>query len=245
MIAISKHVATPAANGLKSDVFIREGGLYVTNIVAKEDIFKAHSLRYRVFCDELGWAPQNFCKLDIDNYDDGAVFFGVFDVNNDLKAFLRIVTSDHPFMIENEFPFLVKAGSTISKRDDVVEVSRLCVDADARSETFSGNFGVHTASLLLYKGVYHWCLKNRINYLYLVVDYKVFRLLNVKGFPCRLIGDPKVMPDGVVAVAAMLNWREFEELNLVGTKNLKSWFSQYQLPPPTVQLPQREFCSQH
>lgn len=224
MQSIKQSTLTHSTRNDKNFISIREGNYLVKNIVTKVDSLKAHALRYKVFCNELGWLPQNPHRLEIDSYDKGAIFFGVFDLHGNIKAFLRIVTSDNPFMLEHEFPFLVKEGSTIRKQNDVVEVSRLCVDIEARSETFSGNFGVHTTSLLLYKGVYHWCLKNRKNYLYLVVEKKILKLLCAKGFPCKLIGEPKVMPDGVVTVAAMLSWREFEEISLVRTWNMKSWF---------------------
>lgn len=228
-----------------SSIFIREGDLHIKNIVSKSDRLKAHRLRHKIFCQELGWVPGNTNMLEIDDYDKGAIFFGVFDNNDNLKAYLRIVTSDNCFMLEKEFPFLLMDGLKVRKELDTVEVSRLCVAPEARSETFSGNFGVHTNSMLLYKGVYHWCMKNRKQYLYLVVEEKIFRLLCARGFPCKLLGEPKIMPDGVVAVAAMLNWREFEELNAGRRTKMMAWFKQYQSGLPIRQSQQHEFYSQH
>jgi acyl homoserine lactone synthase len=220
-----------------SPIFIREGDLHVRTITSQADTAKAQKLRHAVFAEELGWVQGNEEGLEIDDYDQGAFHFGVFDRNENLKAYLRIVTSENSYMLEKAFPFLVFNPAEIRKERDTVEVSRLCVAPEARTETFSGNFGVHTATMLLYKGVYHWCLKNRKQYIYLVVEQKVFRLLGAKGFPCRLVGEPKAMPDGVVAVAAILDWREFERRSSVRGRNVVNWFSQYQSALPTVQLP--------
>jgi len=212
-----------------SKIYIREGNLHVKTIASKTDILKIQDLRYRVFVQELGWVQQNSRMLETDDYDEKAIHFGVFDSRNNIKASLRIITSENCFMLDKVFPFLVSDASNICKRPDTVEVSRLCVATEARSETFSNNFGMYTPSMLLYKGVYQWCLKNRKHYLYLVVEQKIFRMLCAKGFPCYLVREPTIMPDGVVAVAAMLNWRVFEEKNLTRRPNLVEWFNHCRL----------------
>jgi acyl homoserine lactone synthase len=224
-----------------SGIFIREGNFHVKTITSKCDSRKVQRLRHQVFAQELGWVEGNEQGLETDEYDEGAISFGVFDRDENLKACLRVITSDHSFMLENEFPFLLSPLSQVRKAQDTVEISRLCVALDARSETFSGNFGVHTTSMLLYKGVYRWCLKNRKQYIYLVVEQKVFRLLCAKGFPCKLVGEPKVMPDGVVAVAAILNWREFEQKDSVRRSNVLQWFSQNQSHLPITQWQRRGY----
>lgn len=131
-------------------------------------------------------------------------------------------------MLEREFLSLVGIKHEIRKEYDTVEVSRLCVAPEARSNVVSINFGIHRISMLLYKGVYHWCIRNNIRYLYLVVEYKIYRLLKAKGFPCKRIGEPQTMPDGVTAVATIMDWREFESLNTVKRPDMLRWFTQYQ-----------------
>lgn len=234
-----------AANRSRLSVFVKEGSYLVKNITNKSEKMKAHSLRHRVFCQELGWVPGTGNSLEMDDYDKDAVSFGVFNENLSLKAFLRIVMSPNTFMLEKEFPYLLNQHHKIRKDNDTIEISRLCVAPEARSEKLSGNFGVHFVSMMLYKGVYHWCLKNRIRYLYLVVEEKIYRLLCAKGFPCKLVGEPRVMEDGVVAVAATLDWREFEETSKIKRSKVFAWFSQIQLSQSLMQLPQREACLPH
>jgi len=226
-----------------SSIFIKEDEYCVKNIMTETDRLKAHHLRYRIFCEELGWIQHNSNMLEIDDYDRSAIFFGVYDTNENLKAYLRILLSNNSFMLEKNFYFLLESNDVIRKQEDTIEISRLCVAPEARHHTFSDNFGVHKASMLLYKGVYHWCLNNDKRYLYMVVEQKIFRMLCAKGFPCELVGKPKKMPDGVVAVAAILDWRKFEEKNT--EKSLMKWFSDYQSGPPLTQLLQHEFYSLH
>ena len=70
------------------------------------------------------------------------------------------------------------------KQDDTAEVSRLCVSLEARSPPFAETLGTRSLSMLLYKGIYHWCVRNQVRYIYIVVDHKVYRLFRAKGFPC-------------------------------------------------------------
>lgn len=212
-------------------VLIREGGFTVKNILTPEEMIQAYHLRHRIFSQELKWVPPSEDALERDVYDEGGVFFGVFDEDNRLRAFLRLILPERPFMIEREFLSLVSSDHRIRKEDDTVEVSRLCVAPEARTEIISGNFGVHAISLLLYKGVYRWCRANWVRHLYLVVEQRIFRMLRAKGFPCELVGEPQVMPDGVVAVAAIMDWKRFEELCAGKRPALLEWFSQAQSAP--------------
>lgn len=226
-------------------VFIDEGRYYVKNITCKLEKINAHRLRHSVFCRELGWVPGSSDSLEIDEYDENAVFIGVYDVNHDLKAFLRIVLPEHTFMLEKEFPFLMNRDYLIRKENDTIEISRLCVEHTARNRKIAGNFGVYFVSMMLYKGVYNWCLNNEIRYIYMAVEEKIGRMLCSMGFPCRFTGEPTVMPDGVIAVAARLDWREFEEKGVEAHPNLLAWFRQSQLSLPIKQLRQRGTCLPH
>jgi len=190
------------------------------------DIKLSHRLRYDIFCEELGWVPKRSDRIDTDDYDNNAVYFGVFNGHNELLAFLRIIRSAGDFMLENEFRSLVCKEYRIKKDHETVEISRLCVTSRARSNRIEGNFGTHGISILLYKAVYQWCVQNNIRYLYCVVERTIFRLLNSRGFTCRMLGFPQTMPDGTVAVAAMIDWREFEQLNAEKRPALLYWFNQ-------------------
>jgi N-acyl-L-homoserine lactone synthetase len=209
-------------------ISIREGELVLRTLSRKSDMEKAFRLRHRIFSEELRWVAPSSDAQERDDYDNGAVFFGVFDRHNRLMAFLRLIRSENTFMLEGEFPYLLGKEVVLRKGKDAAEISRLCVDPEARTNRISGNFGVHYVSMLLYKGVYQCCLRIGIRYLYLVVDRKIYRLLCAKGFPCVALKEPKEMEDGVLAIAAVLDWRDFEVSCLRRRPEMLRWFTRCQ-----------------
>lgn len=211
--------------GYHYGVCIQEGEFCLREVTEWDEVMAAYHLRHRVFSQELGWVAPSADSLETDAYDGHASFLGVFDAEERLVAFLRLVPAEEEMMMEREFPMLVGHRHEVRKERDTVEVSRLCVAPEARNCNIRGNFGLHSITMLLYKGVYHWCIMHDVRYLYLVVEEKIFRLLNARGFPCKLIGTPLTMPDGVVAVAGMIDWREFETTNAVKRPKFLEWFA--------------------
>ena len=209
---------------------ISEGGYIVKTLRNGQELDQAYRLRHRIFCEELGWVQPDESGLEVDTYDhdEKTVCFGVFDGEGSLKACLRLIPTIRPTMLEDIFSFLIGPGHEYRKDAHTAEISRLCVAPEARKGSVQGNFGAHHVSMLLYKGVYNWCLQNGVRSLYLVVDEKVHRLLKAGGFPCELLGEGREMPDGVKAVAALMDWREFEFRNFVKRPRLLQWFSQTQ-----------------
>jgi len=208
-----------------SSILIREGKFIVKNITDSFEKIQAYYLRHRIFCQELAWVQPSADYLEIDRYDKNAVFFGVFDkFSHKLLAFLRLIIPEGVFMLEQEFSLLVEPNYIIRKKSDTVEVSRLCVAPEARDKKIIGSFGIYNISMFLYKGVYQWCIKNHVRYLYLVVEHKIYRLLRIRGFPCKMIGKPIQMDNGVVTVAAIMDWREFETLNTQKQPEIIKWF---------------------
>lgn len=234
-----------AGRGSASEIFIRESGFSVKNLARDDESLQGYHLRHDVFSKELRWVSEKNDELEIDEYDAAAVNFGVFDGAEKLCAYLRLLLPGRRFMLEKEFSQLVSPGHEIRKEEDTAEVSRLCVSPEARSSLVRSDEGAYSVSMLLYKGVYHWCLRRGVRFLYLVVEQRVLRLLKAKGFPCRPVGEPTEMPDGVIAVAGMMDWREFEEINGLKRPAMFSWFSRYQSTPPPLPRPLPESCLRH
>lgn len=204
--------------------FIVTESNFVARTMNKEDMQKAYSLRHHVFAEELRWVPTDPSGLEVDNYDSNSVHFGVF-VGEELLAYLRLVTSTNRFMIEEEFIGLVSDDHAIRKYRDTSEISRLCLSQRGRDyKSISTDFGAYDITMLLYKCVYGWCKEIKVRYLYFVVAKQVFRLLNARGFPCDLVGEPKNMPDGVIAAAAILDWKKFEMRSVSKKPRLLAWF---------------------
>lgn len=226
-------------------MFIKEKDFVVKNIFNTEEKFQAYRLRHKIFCEELNWVGPSKSKLEIDRYDKNSIFFGVFDKENKLLAFLRLIHSRNTFMLENEFDFLISPSYNVRKESDTVELSRLCIDPEVRRSFSAENFGLHRIALFLYKGVYHWSYKNGVRFMYIVIKLEFLRLLRLQGFSFELIGKPVTMPDNVTAVASILDWQKFEKLNSSNNPELLRWLKQGQ--PIPVQQPQLqpEFSLSH
>jgi len=216
-------------------ILIEEGEDVVKSLLDFQEMTAAYQLRHQVFCRELGWVPAQEGGLEIDEYDRFAIPFGILDRQGGVKGYLRAVRGDQGFMIEREFSQMVDKSHPIRKVADTVEISRLCVVPGERGRP-SGEYPVF---MVLTKGLYRWCLQNGVRYLYLVVEQRVHRLLSASGLPSRLIGEPQVMPDGVTALAALLDWREFETMNALKRPRLLEWFSEGQSIPRRRQWQRR------
>lgn len=219
----------------KGVVGFSEADYTVKNLETDSELYKSYRLRHRVFCEELNWVPCNEDGEEKDHYDETAVPLGVLDTFGGLSAYLRLLMPGEPFMIEKEFSCMVDPGHRIRREDDTAEISRLCISPEARHDFVPTTSGSQSTSVLLLKGIHRWCALNGIRYLYAVTEYKVYKLACFKGFPFKLVGKPTQMPDGVVAVAMILDWREFEEINRVRRPTLIEWFNQYRSARPQGQ----------
>lgn len=220
-------------------VCFREGDYVVKSITDKDEMLEVFRLRHRVFCEELAWVPSTPWVLEIDAYDNHAIPFGVFDSRNNLVAYLRLVMPTHEFMMEKEFRKMVDPTHNIRKEPDTAEISRLCIAPEARKDQVVTDFGKHTISVVLLKGIYRWCKLNGIRYLYAITDDKVYRIARARGFTFNLIGEPTSMPDGVTVVAMVLDWEEFEDNTTIKRPKMSVWFSQY------ISVPDQMLSLQH
>lgn len=226
-------------------ILIKEGGFIVKTMEDEKDKIQAYQLRHKIFSEELKWVPKTDDRLEIDVYDNHAVFFGVFDLQNRLLAHMRLVLAENTFMIEREFLLLMGGAHTIRKEKDTAELSRCCITHEARSYIISNKYGRFDIFSFLFKGIYLWCLKNNIRYIYGITDHKVYKLLRIKGFPFKLVDEPRIMPDGVIAMAIIIDWREFEILNKTKRPERSIWFTQYQSDLVQWQLQLHEVYLQH
>jgi N-acyl-L-homoserine lactone synthetase len=230
--------------GFTQGIVIQEAGFVVKNLVSDDERIQAHRLRHRVYCEELGWVPRSETLLEIDAYDRHTVFIGVLDQHQTLLASCRLHLPGTAFMIEREFSSLVGAWHKIRKHNDTAEVSRSCVAQEARRVVVRRGSGIYRLSTLVYKGVYHWCSMNGIRYVYIVVEDKLYRMLRAMGFQSHLVGAPVTMPDGCVAMAAVVDWKEFVSGNTVKRPDFAKWFTLDESGRFEEPRRQPEFCSQ-
>lgn len=206
-----------------SRVVFRDAGYTVKTISTGEERVQVFRLRHRVFCQELGWVTKS---VESDNYDRSAVFFGVFNDNDDLTAFIRLIPAPHPFMLDKEFSFLIDSCTALRRGPGTGEISRLCVAPEHRGAIVRCDFGDTILAMFIFKGLYIWCLEQGIPYLYAVTEPKTQRLFVRRGIPLRQLGESRAMPDAVTAMAVTLDWDEFVEMNNEKRPDLLKWFNQ-------------------
>ncbi len=208
------------------DVEFYEQDYKITTTLDFAEKKKAYRLRHDVFADELKWVNPQTGDYDVDVYDtEDMVYVSVYDPSGKVIAHLRITRPDKTFMMEEVFAMLLEK-KPILKTKESIEVSRVCTDIETRSLKISTSCGETPVSLLLYKGLFLWCESNAIRKMFMVVEKKLYRLLRMTGFPCKMLGE-RTMPDGVSAVALYIDWREFKLINMEKRKDFYNWFSSY------------------
>ena len=221
---ISKIVPNSIQGCEASDLSI-EDGVRLKIAQREDDKNKAYKLRHILFSQELKWVPESEDGREIDEYDTSAVMLIAQDSQNQVLGHMRIHPPETPFMIEDEFSQLLHKSCHIKKTPDIVEVTRCGVAPWARSLKFRTPWGSADVFTLLIKGTYAWCLEHGCNYVYAVTDHKVIRLLKMRGFPVEPLGEPTLMPDGVIAVAFGIDWRRFEEKTFQQNRGMLAWFT--------------------
>lgn len=219
------------------DIYLDEGRYLAKTFSSANEIDGAFRLRHTIFAEQLRWVRVTDTKLEYDRYDDYSIHFGVYE-DDELLAYLRVVKPGYPYMIDKEFLGLVGPDHEVRRSVDACEISRLCVSPSARKLMTTDNSWHDNIQMILHKSLYHWCNMHGIRHLYFVVERRVFRMMRFSGIVCKPIGDPLVMPDGVEAIAVVLDLREFDEYNERKNPRMYQWFSQYQ-PIPSV-LPSQQ-----
>jgi N-acyl-L-homoserine lactone synthetase len=101
-----------------------------------------------------------------------------------------------------------------------MECSRLAVDRRFRAREALRGFNVTD---LVVKGVYRCCLAHGHRHLAIVVSTTVLKYLCSRGIPCVAAGEPVTMPDGVQAVAALLDW---DQVTHHPDERLRAWYGE-------------------
>jgi N-acyl-L-homoserine lactone synthetase len=219
-------VRTGGSGRVEDAVLGREEDLRLERLWRPADQDQAFRLRHLLFAETLHWVPEHPSGREIDEYDRCTEMIGILDGQGRVLGQARMHPSSSPYMIEREFAETLGHSPIPHKGRDTAEVTRFGLDPGARGlqiRTVHGRFDLFA---FLMKGLYRWCVAQGANLLYAVVDTRMFRLLHTRGFPFEALAEPKVMPDGVVAVAIRLDWNQFREENRQRRPGLLAWFDQ-------------------
>lgn len=201
-------------------VHLHEEEFCIRTVETEREKELAYRFRYRIFCRALRWIAPSAPGIDRDRYDDWATLLGVFAESGDLRALVRILPPTKPFMLESDFAPLLAPDHDVRKAPDTIELTRFAVDpAAVQTPGLSQKL-----SLLLYKGLYHWCQSNAVRYAYLVVEKYFFRAIQLAGFPCRRVGPLfRLPPANAESVAGIFDMKVFRTEARAKRPQLEAW----------------------
>jgi len=225
-------------------VLAREGGCQVELLRSGPEKEQAFRLRHLLFAETLHWVPELPSGLEIDGYDTCTEMIAVLDARRRVLGQVRVHDASVPYMIEHEFTSVLGDSPIPFKGRDTAELTRFGVLPEARGQVVQTPFGGFDLFTLLFKGAYRWSKLHGVRTIYGVTDLRVLRLLHLRGFPFETVAEPRLMPDGVTAVAIRLDWAEFERQNSQRKPRLLAWFGadtgrRPELPARFTEVPAR------
>lgn len=205
-------------------VLVREGGYRVELLRFEAEKEQAFRLRHQLFAETLRWVPEHPSGLEIDAYDDFTEMIALLDPARRVLGHVRVHESTVPYMIEREFATILGSGLLPFKGRDTAELTRFGVHPEARSLILRTAHGTLDAITLMMKGLYRWSAQRGVRTLFAVTDDRVLRILRIRGLPFEPMAEPKLMPDGVTALAVRMDWTQFEEQTRKKKPGFLAWF---------------------
>lgn len=206
-------------NQAQPSLVAKEAGFRTLCGLSSQYSFEYYHLRASVFRSELRWIGTPSDNVDIDPLDTNAVHFYTLSPGDKVIAALRILPANESWMLDEYFPKLIPADSTLHT-SDACEISRLAVDKEWRNYQINSDL---TVAEVLYKGVFQYCLSHQIRVCNMVTTRALVCHLRKKGMPVKVVGRQR-MPDGLLAVMAQLDWYSFINRNSQQSPGRLSWY---------------------
>ncbi|MFA6198630.1 MAG: GNAT family N-acyltransferase [Patescibacteria group bacterium] len=145
-----------------------------------KELDEIYQLRYQVYCVECEYISKELHpdKREHDEYDDNSTHFILRDQRDNIAATVRLIhDSSLRFPLEKHFNSEFNVSEP--ERNKIVEISRLIVASRYRKKFLL---------LALMKGIFAYTKFNNLNYVYCVLDERLYKVLTKMGFPLRRIG---------------------------------------------------------
>lgn len=188
------------------ELIFQEGDYLIKTLSTHEEMEAAFRLRHEVFADELKWVPVSQDGMEKDGYDFFAHPIGIFDGENKLIGYVRLIPAPQPFMIEKEFACLLPPGKVFKKLSSMAESTRICIQKEYRTTLLDSSL---TLGHLLYKAIYQWCLGEDLRFFVTIVEKRYHRFLKY-FFPFEPLGDFLPLGSGVMSGIVLLDFRKME-----------------------------------
>jgi len=147
-----------------------------------------YRLRYRVFCERLGWDVKVADGRESDEFDDA---HNVYQLATDRRGAIvggwRLRPTTLPYMMKDVFPQLL-GGAAAPVCPDIWEISRFAVDEDHVSQP---GFGLNETARALVWHAIHYAAGHGISRYVMVVSVAVERLLANTGMVIHRFAQPQ------------------------------------------------------
>jgi acyl homoserine lactone synthase len=186
---------------MQAGIGFSEGDMQVKTLTSSGELDQAYRLRHRVFAETLRWVFPSDDGREMDMYDLWGTSIGLFSREGRILGLARLLPSTGQFMLEHDLRMLLPSGHLLRKERDTAEITRLAIDPMVTDKGLSARM-----MMSLIKGIYQWALAQDVRYLYLEVEYRLFRMLNAMGISCDPLGPPVALPPaGAVSIAATID----------------------------------------
>lgn len=204
---------------------LKEKGIVakVLNANDKEERELFQGLRYKYWVEKFKFFKKkspNEEKLEFDIYDEHAVHFGAFNLNNQLVGYSRfILPGCHGLQVRNEFEELVHPKvNTMLNISQSVESSRLIVDYEFQVKRYD-------VAQMIYKLKYQFMKLFGFKYWYIVAEKKLIRALKFQMYPFEIIGRGRDYY-GSVRYPAVMDIDKVDEILIVKKPAYYKWLNE-------------------
>lgn len=166
-----------------------------------DEVFR---LRFQVYCKECNFVNESDYPMgyETDEFDEHAVHFGAFDPQGQLVGAVRLILpSSKKFPLEG-FCSDLAFGSSLPRREECAEISRLSISKAYRSKNTAGFYEesyvqekpalfIRRVSPIvsgLCNAMYQECSESGINYCFALMEKALWLLLKLHGFVFRPLG---------------------------------------------------------
>lgn len=185
-----------------------------------KNLLDSYRLRASVFCHELKWVGNNDTEFEVDEFDKKSSHIGIIDSREDVVGTLRLTSHENYWFMEKYFTNLLPGNFQKMKLPSSIEATRLAVDNGLRAQPIKDQKGIVD---LLYKGAFCYCQTHEISHIYIIASISILKFMRLHRMPVRAIGEITTMPDGIEAVAAVIDWGALFHSNNLKDKKFLEW----------------------
>lgn len=171
----------------------------IVTIEEQETMEGIYRLRSKVYTKEKGWAPDQDTGMEKDIYDNENSRYVAVSIPDEsgkprIIGCQRIIPLQFPIMLDKDFRDLIP-GLELT-RESAIEVTRIAIDKKFRHKCIDR---------FIYREVVRWSRENNIIHWFFVIEPKYLHYLNWLKIEAVQIGEAKVYPDGVEAIAVYID----------------------------------------